>query len=515
MRFRLVILLGVAALAGGCARKIDKVYDPATVAKVPVAKDLSATIADREVDLSWSVDPGDLGLVKRYLIYRADSGKSEYRVLDSSTAPSYTDFGVFNEVRYSYRVSVRNTDGIEGDQSSTVSVIPTLLAIRINADSQFTSRAIVGLEATAAGASYMRIANDTLQPGSWRPFQSVSNWTLSAGQGPKRVFAQFRLGGGIESTGWVFDDITFDDRAAILSVTISDSVLVPGQSMSIFVSTGETGGVATYSLGSRTDQKLFDDGVTPDLTAGDGIYSGTYVASSLELFEKQTLKAQFKDQAANRATETPAPWTVSVRQPPDAPVWVNIAAIDGEPTALNLTWTLGQASPFSQLLLRRSTVPGSGLSAAIVRTFTSASTTTVKDTGLTAAITYYYTLQVVLTNGLTALSQELSGQTPINLPPSAVTVAVTPTDDSSLALNWTKSTAADFASYRVYRADSASQLALLPSDDYLVDIISDVETTTHEEAGLTRFYYYRVFVFDKGGLSAGSNTVWGPKDFGP
>jgi len=103
----------------------------------------------------------------------------------------------------------------------------------------------------------------------------------------------------------------------------------------------------------------------------------------------------------------------------------------------------------------------------------------------------------------------------VNLAPAPVTVAVTPTEDSSLSLAWTRSPAADFSDYRVYRADSASQLSALPSNDYLVDIITDQGELTYTEAGLSRFYYYRVFVFDRGGLSAGSNTVWGPKVFGP
>ncbi len=37
----------------------------------------------------------------------------------------------------------------------------------------------------------------------------------------------------------------------------------------------------------------------------------------------------------------------------------------------------------------------------------------------------------------------------------------------------------------------------------------------YTETGLTQFYYYRVFTFDREENNSGSNTVWGPKVFGP
>jgi len=509
-------LCALLTLWSGCARKVDKLYDPVQVDEVPVPSALTATVADRQIDLSWSVDPADASSILRYLVYRADSGGTVYHLQDSTSLTSYSDLGVLNDVLYGYRVSARSTAKVEGEQSSSVSARPTLLSIRINADSLYTSRLIVGVAMTAAGAQFMRIANDTMQPGSWIPFQSLLNWTLSSGAGPKRVWAQFRMSGGVESSGWIFDDIVFDDRAQIASVTISDSVLLVGESMNVFVATGEPGGVATYAVGSRSNQKLFDDGVAPDVAANDGTYSGVYVASSLDLFEGSTLTAQFTDKAANHATETPAPWSVSVRQPPGPPVWISIEPNDLQPTELTLSWVLGQAKPFSHLIVRRATTPGAGLAGPIIRTITSAGTTTLLDTGLVGGTTYYYTLEVVLTNGLRALSAEASATTAINLPPAPVSLAVLSKPDSSLDLTWSRSDAADFANYRVYRADSASQLASSsPSEDLLVDIITDQDKRTHTEEGLTRLYYFRVFVFDRGGLGVGSNTVSGPKEFAP
>jgi fibronectin type 3 domain-containing protein len=510
-----VLLLGLAVLAGGCQRKVDKAFEPVEVSRVPVPSELVAKIADRQVDLSWNVDAADLPLVKRYLVYRADSGGTVYRLLDSSATRGFTDLALLNEVRYSYRVSVRDSAGVEGSQSSSVTATPTLISVRINADSAYTSRLGVNLESTAAGASLMRLANDTLVPGNWIPFRATQSWTLSPGAGVKRVYAQYRLGGGIESSGWVHDDIQYDDRAQITLVSITDSVLAPGDSLRIYVRTGETDGAATYSLGARSNQRLYDDGLAPDAGAGDGTYSGLYVASAQDLFENAPLTAAFTDRAGNQAAGVAAPWSVSVREVPDAPLWLGIEPVNGDYSQLDLFWTLGQAKPFGQLLLRRDTLPGRGLNAPVIRSFSSASVTTARDTGLAPSRAYYYTLEVVLTNGLTALSAERSGATTADLAPEAVTVAVTPTADSSLSLTWTRSNATDFADYRVYRADSSSRLQGQPSNDYLVGIITEKNTTSYSESDLTRFYYYRVFVFDRRGQGTGSNTVWGPKVFGP
>jgi hypothetical protein len=205
-----------------------------------------------------------------------------------------------------------------------------------------------------------------------------------------------------------------------------------------------------------------------------------------------------------------------VRQAPTAPVWVSIVATQNQPTSLDLTWTGAHSEPFSQLLLRRSTASGVGTSAPVVAIFASPSVTSYHDTGLVGSTTYYYTLEIVLDNGLRALSAQSSGTTPADLPPDPVLVAVTPTGDSSLILSWTQSTAGDFESYRVYRALTSPALnPQPPADSLLVSVITLPATTTYTEAGHTRSYYYRVFVFDRSGQRSGSNVVWGPKNFGP
>jgi fibronectin type 3 domain-containing protein len=611
-KLTLFSLITVLALASGCERRLDSPTDPdLDTADPPVPTSLTAAMGDLQVQLSWSISTPSL--VSRYLIHRAETTAENFRIVDSAGTTAYTDAAVSNGVRYFYKVSARDLNGVAGASSATVSAVPTLFSVRINNDSIYTGSQNVRLGLTASGVSLMRIANDTTSPGAWEDFRATRDWVLIPGSGSKVVFVKFKTSAGVESVGWNWDEIVYDDRAEISSVSVSDSVLAPGDSMLVLVTTGETGGEATYTLSSRSNVELFDDGQGADAAMGDGIHSGVYVARTDDLFEHSTLSADFRDAAGNRATRNIAAWQISVRQPPPPAVWVALDPDSDNPTALNLSWTREDADPFAYLAMRRSTVSGQGLSVPITHRITSAGTATFRDTGLTANTRYYYTLEVVLSNGLTSLSAEDSGATSVDAPPDTVslllpsvlkynevslewttstvsdfsayrlyraqtpsvttsstliagfssksttlytdttlsasspyyyrvfvvdragqttgsnelsivtpsntlpapvTVAVSPTADSSLKLVWTESNDDDFATYRVYRSETIGAISTLPSDTLLVNILSDRASATHTEDGLTRSYYYRVFVFDRGGLSAGSNIVWGPKDFG-
>lgn len=506
-----------ALLLPGCERKVSSPTDPTlSPADVPVPSGLSALVGDGRVHLTWTLSSTDSLQLDKFLVYRIDSLNAKPREIAQVDWPPYVDSTAINGTLYAYAVAVRNHDGIVGERSTAIRAQARFVSVRINEDSLFTRSEDVRLALTASGATLMRFGNDTLNPAAWRSFTASVAWTLLPNPGLKRVFAQFQFSDGAVYEGWVRDSITLDDRAEIASLTLNDSVLAPGESMVITLDADEADGTATYDLGSRTGARLFDDGIAPDLTAGDGRYTAPYVAQEGDLFEAGKVVAHFTDAAGNRAPNFTSSATVSVRKPPTAPVWVSIVATAGDPNALDLAWTGVNSTPFSQLLLRRSTTSGQGSSAPVVESFSSPSVTSHHDTGLVGSTTYYYTLEVVLSNGLRAISAQSSGTTPADLPPAAVLVAVTPTGDSSLLLSWTQSTASDFESYRVYRALTTPALnPSPPADSFLVSVITAKATTTYAEAGQTRSYYYRVFVFDRSGQRTGSNVVWGPKDFGP
>lgn len=501
----------------GCDRQVAAPTDPAlTPATVPIPYGLSAVVADRRVTLTWSLSAADSATISKFLVYRIDSLNAQPRRLDSLAWPPFVDSTSLNGTLYAYAVSARDLDGIEGTRSVAIKAQPRFVSLRINDDSVLTRSADVRLSISAQGATLMRLANDTTQPGAWRNFTSALNWSLLPNVGPKRVYAQFEFSDGAVFDGWVGDSITLDDRAQIYNLTLSDSVLSPGETLVVIMNAQESNGAASFDLGGRSGQRLFDDGQAPDLAAQDGQYSARYIASVGDLFDHDDLVGHFTDHAGNRAADFTALWKVSVRQVPAPPLWVGIVGGQGDPNALDLTWVQVTSEPFSQLILRRSLVSGSGALAPIIKLFSSQSSTQYHDTGLVGSTTYYYTLEVVLTNGLRALSSQASGVTPANAPPQPVLVAVTPTADSSLLLSWTASTEGDFESYRVYRGTTSASLnPTPPADSMLVSVITSQSVNTYAEGGQDQYYYYRVFVYDRAGQRSGSNVVWGPKDFGP
>ena len=92
-------------------------------------------------------------------------------------------------------------------------------------------------------------------------------------------------------------------------------------------------------------------------------------------------------------------------------------------------------------------------------------------------------------------------------PPSSVTLAVGLVDTATAHLSWTRNEDSDFDSYRIYR--SVSQGIESPEDFLAIAIISSQGETSYDDHLTTAgTYYYRLFVFDTGGLhDTGSNEV--------
>jgi len=102
----------------------------------------------------------------------------------------------------------------------------------------------------------------------------------------------------------------------------------------------------------------------------------------------------------------------------------------------------------------------------------------------------------------------------INSPPEPVELLVviehdTTTTDTTITatFNWTSSSIQDFASYRLYRGVSTS----VDTSDVLVKVETNQNILTFAyELPDVNTYYFRVFVFDKHGLFAGSNLITVP-----
>jgi hypothetical protein len=125
--------------------------------------------------------------------------------------------------------------------------------------------------------------------------------------------------------------------------------------------------------------------------------------------------------------------------------------------------------------------------------------------------TYYYRLYLYDNSGLSAASNIASRQTSANVAPDPVSVALE-IRTTDLRLTWTRNLDSDFGSYRIYRS-TTSIPATDPAAENLLYIENSQTATSFADQGAVEgtTYFYRVFVFDRFGLSAGSNQVSGAR----
>jgi len=94
-------------------------------------------------------------------------------------------------------------------------------SISINSGAADTGTPIVTLTLSASdtggsGLSQMRFSNDNVTWSSWQPYATTRSWTLSAGNGTKTVYAQFR-DGALNVSATVSDTITLTNTTATLA----------------------------------------------------------------------------------------------------------------------------------------------------------------------------------------------------------------------------------------------------------------------------------------------------------
>jgi fibronectin type 3 domain-containing protein len=147
------------------------------------------------------------------------------------------------------------------------------------------------------------------------------------------------------------------------------------------------------------------------------------------------------------------------------------------------------------------------LSSTLVKEFNDSQTISYIDSGLEPGTKYYYRIYVFDTAGNNSGSNITQATTPANEAPKPVVLSQPVPDGDALTLTWSPSVENDFANYRLYRSTSAPvDTASAP-----IVVINNAQTTQYRDLSVQAnvTYYYRLFVFDKYGLSAGSNQVQG------
>jgi VCBS repeat-containing protein len=112
----------------------------------------------------------------------------------------------------------------------------------------------LGATDALAGVTDMRLANEAAPSGAWEPFATSKTWSLSAGDGIKTVYAQFRDAAGNESPA-VSDTIFLDTNAPTGTVTI-DGGAAEATSIDVAVDLSAADGAGT----GVTEMRLSNDG---------------------------------------------------------------------------------------------------------------------------------------------------------------------------------------------------------------------------------------------------------------
>ena len=505
-----LFVVATAVIGGGCSSDSS---DPViSIPQIPVPFGLSAVIGTAEIVLTWQADASFT--YSRFVIYRSENSGATWDRIGESTTQSYADSAVRTGATYLYGVAGVNTSGVEGNRSTALTVVASFFSVQIKDGDVFTNMRDVSLRFSApAGTQLVRYSEDPSLAGSnWEPYKPfIASLILSPGDEPKYVFAKFTDPDGF-TTETFSDTIILDTQAAVdntafsplspvqLGVTLHFAVTPVGNEL-------DGGAQITIETFSTTIVAL-DDGTNDDPVMDDGIYETNVDMLTSFRGVDLTVSATFTDAAGN----TSAPKEFADRLTfTDTPAAVMVfPAEDSTTTSISLRWSESADQYFDRYeVYRDQSASVDRATSPRVSTITTRATTTFTDSGLLEAETYYYKIYVVNDLEEFAGSNVRMAET-ADIPPVPVDL-----DDPSavgadrLTLTWSMNTDTDFKEYKIYRAESPG----VTEASELRDTITDRFQTFFDDTGLdttTTTYYYRVYVFDKGGNSARSNEVSAP-----
>lgn len=179
-------------------------------------------------------------------------------------------------------------------------------------------------------------------------------------------------------------------------------------------------------------------------------------------------------------------------------------------TDLSLSWSRNDNNDFGSYRIYRSKSPGVDSNSNLVTTIADQNTIQYTDENLNINTSYYYKIYVYDVHGLSSGSNEVMGKTDSNeSPESVVLYAPSPIGNSltSLNLGWSKNVDADFANYKIYRSKNPG----VSVSSSLVKTITDQNNCNYDDTNLQEntTYYYKVYVYDVGGLFSESNEEMG------
>ncbi|MFQ5499106.1 MAG: fibronectin type III domain-containing protein, partial [Candidatus Zixiibacteriota bacterium] len=262
-RLLTVLLTLIAVLSSGCGRHIDS-RDPvrSLPENGPIPFDVTVEINDRSVGLSWRVN--DTTDVAKYRIYVGEADGTFVLRDSSTTTKAILDGLPLNRVHL-FAVSAVSTNGLEWDRSNPASGTVIPLSITIENDDEFSNNRSVFVQLHVGTATtHLSLSEDSSRlDESFVQFTGTQTpFTLSDGDGPKRVYARVIFSDGARSGLPLYDDIMLDRRAEISSTSFSplSKVFSQGDTILFSVDGGESGGQASVTVPGFGIVDLFDDG---------------------------------------------------------------------------------------------------------------------------------------------------------------------------------------------------------------------------------------------------------------
>jgi len=507
MKWILVLAAAFVLMITGCERSLDSEsleFDPPEEVPTPVALKIFH-LADG-MELEWQIS--DTPAVAYFNVYHALSEEAEsYDYLDSTSDFSLTVTTLNAGQQYYFAVTAVDTNDIEGEQSAVISTRVGVSSIIINDNDEYTNSRRVSLDyAVPVTPLLVKISEHiNFTDAIWQNYRRPESFTLSGGDGIKRVYALFRFEDGSESQSAVGDSIILDTRAYIDSTWFEpiDTDFGPGDTIMFYIDAAETDGEAFVSFPGLTRLNLYDDGGGIDETADDGIYTGRYIVPIDIELEDGLVTGSFTDAAGNEADDYPASQRMNIVVPVDE---ISLQAVAESSWQVRLDWSEVDGDDFVSYRIYRDTEAGVDETSELITTITSRTTLTYTDDNLDDNQLYVYKVYVYGSDGLVTTSNEASSTTMLNQPPSAVTIAVGLIDSLTIEISWSQNTDDDFVSYQIYRGDDPSVTDLTGQR---LTIINGQATTTYTDFRYlpSETYYYVIYVYDRHGLKSEKSNV--------
>jgi len=492
-----MLMVGLMALAFGCSRDIESKNPVRTIPDdLPVPFNVQVKIGAGAVNLSWEMP--DSSEVARFRIYLRESGAETWSRRDSTAGFSITITGLSYNHTYEFAVAPVFTGGLEGDRSSVVTAEVTRMSIMIDENDKYTKDRSVTIQINAPGST-TRMKKYEIQDSASAPFVlfsgTQSTFTLSDGDGTKTVYVQLEFEDGSETLTHLSDDIILDTRARILTVGFlpAGATFEAGDTIDFFLDAEESGGEAKVTFGGTT--VVLDD---PD---DDGSYTWSWVVPSDFTLAGGVVTGGFTDAAGNQAAALVARNLLNVATPP---MPVTLAANALTSFQIDLNWSESESDIFYAYRLYRSTTASVTTQSRLLGTFTDIGVTSHTDDSLDAPTTYHYAVYGIDDFGLSTRSNVDTATTLTNQPPTAVELLLAASEDTGMVrVQWTQNNDIDFQSYRIIRSNTSG----VTTSGIATGVETGQTTTSGTYQVPSGTWYFKVFVYDRHGVSTGSNEI--------